>query len=163
MSLETGFIRVAVSGDTVDGRKIDPAQLEAMAANYDTDFYIASIWVEHLRSLSPDGAFRSMGTVTALRAEKINAGKLKGQVGLFAKLNPNAELVAMVRNGQKLFTSIEINPDMPKVNGAYLMGLAVTDSPASLGTSILKFNARNPQFIYSLASQEPLSLTAEYC
>src|SRR5471032_1058536 len=45
---------------------------------------------------------------------------------------------------QKIYTSIEINPKFADTKQAYLIGLAVTDSPASLGTEILSFAAQNP-------------------
>lgn len=45
---------------------------------------------------------------------------------------------------QKIYTSIEVDPNFAKTGEAYLTGLAVTDSPASLGTEVLKFAAGNP-------------------
>src|SRR5262249_53208173 len=46
---------------------------------------------------------------------------------------------------QKVFTSIEVSPEFADSGKAYLFGLAVTDSPASLGTSMLAFSAQHPE------------------
>ena len=54
------------------------------------------------------------------------------------------DLVAMTKSKQKIFTSIEVNPKFADTGEAYLTGLGVTDSPASLGTEVLAFAAKNP-------------------
>ncbi|HFL6942743.1 TPA: GPO family capsid scaffolding protein, partial [Stenotrophomonas maltophilia] len=64
---------------------------------------------------------------------------------LFAQVEPTDDLVDMVNvRKQKVFTSIEISPEFADSGKAYLFGLAVTDSPASLGTSMLAFSAQHP-------------------
>jgi len=62
---------------------------------------------------------------------------------LFAKITPNQYLMDANKDGQKLFTSIEPNPDYKGEGRCYLEGLAVTDSPASTGTTQLKFSRGN--------------------
>ncbi|WP_248696658.1 GPO family capsid scaffolding protein, partial [Providencia rustigianii] len=47
----------------------------------------------------------------------------------------------MNKKRQKVYTSVEINPNFSDMGSAYLVGLAVTDNPASLGTSMLEFSA----------------------
>ncbi|EDP59452.1 phage capsid scaffolding protein [Vibrio sp. AND4] len=64
---------------------------------------------------------------------------------MFAKLEPNQYLLEANRLGQKLFTSIEPNPDYKGQGKCYLMGLAVTDSPASSGVSLLQFSRQEGQ------------------
>lgn len=51
----------------------------------------------------------------------------------------------MTKAKQKIYTSIEVNPSFADTGEAYMTGLAVTDSPASLGTEVLNFAAQNPQ------------------
>ena len=85
----------------------------------------------------PDGPFKAYGDVTALKTEKDDDGKL----GLFAEIDPTDELKAIVEKRQKIYTSMEVDLDFADSGEAYLVGLAVTDSPASLGTSMLKFSA----------------------
>uniref|UniRef100_UPI000361A7D7 capsid scaffolding protein n=1 Tax=Uliginosibacterium gangwonense TaxID=392736 RepID=UPI000361A7D7 len=43
---------------------------------------------------------------------------------------------------QKVYTSCEINTNFAETGEAYLVGLAVTDNPASLGTEMLQFSAQ---------------------
>lgn len=51
----------------------------------------------------------------------------------------------MVRAGQKVYTSMEIRPNFSNTGKCYLIGLAVTDDPASLGTEYLEFCSRAVQ------------------
>jgi len=142
-STKSKFFRVAVEGATTDGRVIDRAFIEQMAANFDPQVYGARIWVEHLRSTWADGAFKAYGDVTAVKAEEVAIGGAR-KLALFAQISPTPELVAMNKARQKIYTSIEINPKFADTGEAYLVGLAVTDSPASLGTEVLSFAAQHP-------------------
>lgn len=142
--LRSKFFRVALEGATTDGRVIERQHITDMAASYDPQLYGARIWVEHLRSLMPDGPFKAFGDVLAVKAEEVEVGGVK-KLALFAQIEPTDALVAMVNNDkQKLYTSIEIAPKFADTGKAYLQGLAVTDTPASLGTEMLAFAAQNP-------------------
>ncbi len=115
-----------------------------MAANFDPQKYGARIWMEHIRSTVADSPFQAYGDVTALKAEEITLdGKKK--LALFAQIEPLPALVAMNKARQKIYTSVEINPKFGDSGQAYLMGLGVTDSPASLGTEMLTFSAQHPE------------------
>jgi len=133
--LVSKFTRVALEGDTIDGRKISRQQIEQMGRNYDPKTYAARINLEHFRGIFPDGAFPALGDVVAAKSEAAD-----GKLGLYARLAPLPELVKMNQAGQKLHTSIEMLPDFAGTGEAYLVGLAVTDSPASLGTEPLSFS-----------------------
>ena len=137
----TKFFRVAVSGATVDGREITVDQITQMAESYSQDTYGSRVWLEHLKSYSPDSMFRAYGDIVAAKAEKIKDGAHKGKTGLFVQIKPLPELIELNQKGQKVYTSIEVHPEHPTTKGAYLMGLAVTDTPASTGTEILKFTS----------------------
>jgi hypothetical protein len=115
--------------------------LEQAAKNYDPDVYGARIWIEHLRSIYPDGGFKAVGDVVATLTTTIEKGMLKGKTALLAALKPTPELCAMNAASQKVYTSMEIDEDFGDSGEAYLTGLAVTDSPASLGTSRLSFSS----------------------
>lgn len=142
--LRSKFFRVAVEGATSDGRTIERQHIEQMAASYDPQVYGARIWVEHLRSLLPDSPFRAYGDVLAVKTEEVDIGG-QTKLALLASIAPTADLVNMVNVlKQKLFTSIEIAPNFAETGKAYLQGLAVTDSPASLGTEMLAFAAQHP-------------------
>lgn len=138
------FFRVAVAGTTTDGRKIEAEWIQQMAATYNRATYGARVWVEHMRSLLPESPFRAYGDVLAMKAEEVEVNGEK-RWALFAQIQPTDDLVNMVNNQkQKLYTSIEVQPDFAGTGKAYCIGLAVTDSPASLGTDMLAFAAENP-------------------
>lgn len=141
---ESKFFRVAVEGATTDGREITRDWLRQMAATYNRDKYGARIFVEHIRGLAPDGPFRAMGDVTQVKAEEIADGELKGKLALFVKIDPTPEMVHLIKSRQKIYTSIEVDPQFSDTKLAYLTGLGVTDSPASLGTEVLAFAAQHP-------------------
>lgn len=129
--------RVATEGATTDGRVIERVWIEQMAAAYDPKKYGARVNLEHLKGFTPDSPFKRYGDVLALTAEPVEEGKL----ALFAVIDPTEDLIAMTKKRQKIYTSIEVNPDFADTGGAYLVGLAVTDDPASLGTEMLVFSA----------------------
>lgn len=134
------FFRIAVEGDTTDGRVIERGWLEQIAKNFNREKFGARIWLEHLRSLLPDSPFKAYGDVLAVKAEEVDIDGTK-KLGLFAQIDATPELVAMNKARQKIYTSCEIDPNFAKSGQAYLVGLAVTDSPASLGTEMLQFAA----------------------
>lgn len=135
------WFRVAVEGATTDGRKIQRSWIEQMAKNYSPDVYGARINLEHIKGYSPDSQFKRYGDVLALRSEEIKNGPLSGKLGLFAQIEPTDDLIQMNKSKQKVYTSIEVNLEFADTGEAYLVGLAVTDDPASLGTEFLEFSA----------------------
>lgn len=132
------WFRVATEGATTDGRAIQRSWIEQAAKNFNRAKYGARVWVEHMRSLLPEGPFAAHGDVLAVKAETVEDGKL----ALFAQIEPLDNLLAMNKKGQKLYTSVEIDPNFADTGEAYLVGLAVTDTPASLGTELLTFAAQ---------------------
>ncbi|WP_417777072.1 GPO family capsid scaffolding protein [Stutzerimonas xanthomarina] len=136
------WFRIGVEGATTDGRKIERTWLEEMAASYNRDTYGARINVEHIKGLSPDSQFGAYGDVLALKVEEVDVGGEK-KLALFAQIQPNDALQALNKKGQKIYTSMEIQPKFSDTGKAYLVGLAVTDSPASLGTEALEFSAQH--------------------
>lgn len=141
MATKAKRFRIAVEGATTDGRVISRNWISQMAKSYDPEMYGARINMEHIRGYSADSAFRRFGDVTAVEAEEIADGPLKGKLALYGHIDPTDELVAMTRARQKIYTSVEVNPEFADTGEAYLVGLAVTDDPASLGTEILSFSA----------------------
>ena len=137
------FFRVALEGATTDGRNIERNWIVQMAKNFDPKKYGARVWMEHIRGVLPDGPFKAYGDVVALKAEEVEIDGIK-KMALFAQIEPTPELVAMTKAKQKIYTSVEVNPKFADSGEAYLVGLGVTDSPASLGTEVLSFASQNP-------------------
>lgn len=137
------WFRIGVEGDTCDGRKINADDIQQMADTFDPRVYGCRINLEHIKGLYPDGDFKRLGDVVELKAEKIDDDSiLNGKLALFAKMAPLDDLIAMVKAGQKIYTSMEIRQNFAETGKSYLRGLAVTDDPASLGTEMLEFSAR---------------------
>lgn len=147
-SLVSYWKRVATSGPTVDGREILPQELRDIAETYKPSRYTAVIWCDHERWPG------SHGTVFAVRLIEDAEDLEPGQIALEAQLKPNDRLLCLNDQGQKLFSSIEITPNFAGSGKAYLTGLAVTDSPASLGTQELYFSNKTSRSAYYAASQE---------
>lgn len=141
---------VATEGATVDGRTITAAWIKDMAETYSHDSTTALIWPEHYKGDTPWGPYdgKNWGVVEELKAEK-RSGKLR----LFARLTPNHYLLSANKDGQKLFTSIEPDLDYCGTGRCYLRGLAVTDKPASTGTSRLQFSDSNGKDVVLEVSQ----------
>lgn len=134
------FFRVALEGATTDGRNIERDQIIQMARNFNPEKYGARIWLEHIRGVLPDSPFQAYGDVTALKSEEVEIDGVK-KMALFAQVEPTPELIEMNRKKQKIYTSIELAPRFADTGEAYLVGLGITDSPASLGTEMLCFAA----------------------
>lgn len=137
------FFRVALEGASTDGRTIAREWITQMAKNFDPKKYGARVWLEHLRGLMPDGPFKAYGDVVALKAEEVEIDGVK-KMALYAQVDPTDDLVKLSKARQKIYTSIEINQKFADTGEAYLVGLGITDSPASLGTEVLAFAAQNP-------------------
>ncbi|MBZ5876021.1 GPO family capsid scaffolding protein [Chromohalobacter israelensis] len=131
--------RVATEGATTDGRTITREWIEQMAKNYDPKKYGARVWMEHVRGMFADGPFPALGDVTALEAKEVEVDGVT-KLALFADIDPTDRLKEINQQRQKVYTSIEVDPDFAGTGEAYLEGLGVTDSPASLGTEMLKFS-----------------------
>ncbi|HDS0959736.1 TPA: GPO family capsid scaffolding protein [Pseudomonas putida] len=140
--LRSKWFRVAVEGGTTDGRTIERAWIEQMAAQYSPNTYGARINCEHIKWAWPGGEFGAYGDVLACKAEQVEIAGEK-RLALFAQLQPNEALLALNAKNQKIYTSVEIDPKFAKTGQAYLVGLAITDTPASLGTEALQFSAQH--------------------
>ncbi|HWJ69114.1 MAG TPA: GPO family capsid scaffolding protein [Sphingobium sp.] len=155
------FFRVAVEGATVDGRVIQRDWLEQMAASYDPATYTARINCEHIAGYSPDRPFNAYGSVLSLRTELVEltiGGEKKMLLALYAEIEANDQLLEINKAGQKLFTSCEIHTDFAGGGKAYLVGLALTDQPASLGTEVLKFAAMARSNLFTVAHETKIDL-----
>lgn len=154
------WFRVAVEGATTDGRQIQRDWIEQMADQYNPETYGARVNVEHIKSYMPRGDFGAYGDVLALKAEEVEVNGSK-KLALFAQIEPTAELIALNKEKQKIYTSIEVRPEFADTGKAYLMGIAVTDSPASLGTEALQFSAQHGTLANRKQHEDNLFTAAE--
>ena len=151
------WTRIAVEGATTDGRNIERSWIEDMASTYSPNTDGARINCEHIKGYWPGGEFGAYGDVLALKAEEVEIAGVK-KLALFGQLEPNAALLALNKAGQKVYTSIEVQPKFADSGKAYLVGLAATDDPASLGTEMLTFSASAAHNPLANRKQNPANL-----
>lgn len=154
------WFRVAVEGSTTDGRQIERSWIEQMAAQYSPNTYGARVNCEHIKWAWPGGEFGSYGDVIALKAEEAEIGG-DNKLCLYAQIEPNEALLTLNKDRQKVYTSIEVQPKFADTGKAYLVGLAITDSPASLGTEALAFSAKNGMLAARKSHEDNLFTAAE--
>jgi Phage capsid scaffolding protein (GPO) serine peptidase len=170
---KTRFFRVAVEGATAtDGRTITREMIDQAAAAYNTATYTARINCEHIRGFSPEPPFNAYGSVAAVKAEDHEIqidGQNETRRALYAQLDANDQMVATIKADQKIFTSCEFQPNFAKTGKFGLVGLAITDNPASLGTEALSFSAFKPMWdarksdpsnLFSAAEENSFALEA---
>lgn len=154
------WFRVAVEGATTDDREIQRNWIEEIAEQYDPNTYGARVNCEHIKSVMPDSMFGAYGDVLAVKAKEVEiAGKTK--LALFAKIKPTRELIELNKRSQKIYTSMEVEPNFADTGMAYLTGLGVTDNPASLGVEALAFSAKNGALNSRKTSETALFSAAE--
>ncbi len=130
--LKTDWVRIGRSGDTIDGRTIEPEWLTEAAENYDKNYFSAPVWPGHQ-------TWYRLGTVEDLKAEAND----EGGVDLYAIISPNQYYRDANEQGQRLHTSMELRPNFQNKGVWYLKGLAATDEPASVATQEIKFSEEN--------------------
>lgn len=141
--LLTQFLTVATAGPTIDGRTIEEQDLIDITETYDPSEYTALIDWEHFKSMN------YLGSVEAVQLGKDG----KGRVTLEAQLAPTEYAIRMNKSGDAQFTSIEIQPNYANTGKTALTGLALTNSPASLGTNRLQFSDKDKAEKYSKSHQ----------
>lgn len=143
----TKFFLLATAGSTVDGRTIDDKMLDEMASSYNPKTYGARLNIEHIRGISGDKPFRSYGDVAEVKVGEVDVdfnGKLEKRKAFYGAFDILDDAEQLNAAGQKVYPSIEIEPNFGGKGHAYLMGVALTDSPASIATERLQFNVTRP-------------------
>lgn len=138
-------ICILTAGPTIDGRHVEQSTIDEIAETYDPERYTARINRDHWQW------GEKLGSVLSVEA--------RGNK-LFAVLKPNSLLLKTVEEGQLLHTSCEFLNDFAKTGKAYLTGLAMTDEPASLGTTQVHLSSKKTgsQDTESVSSGETYSL-----
>jgi hypothetical protein len=132
-----------------------------LANSFNPKTYGARIWLEHIRGVVPESIFKAYGDVIALRSEEVETDNGR-KMALFAQISPTTDLIEMTKARQKIYTSLEINPKFADTGLPYLVGLGITDSPASLGTDILSFaSTRGDASPFATRKHNPDNLYSE--
>lgn len=141
---KTDFFRIAVEGETAtDGRTITREMILESVGNFSVDTPVR-INMEHIRGFSADPPFCAYGDVLAVKAENYTVkidGKDEQRLAMYGQIDPTPALVKLNKDRQKVYSSCEFQPNFGGTGKYGLVGLAVTDSPASLGVERLKFSA----------------------
>ncbi|MFS1476651.1 GPO family capsid scaffolding protein [Vibrio lentus] len=123
---QSELICILQAGATIDGRVIEQKIIDEIAETYNPEVYTARINADHYPWSNKYGSVLSVE---------------KKEDKLFAVLKPNSMLLRMAEQGQLLHTSCEFYEKFADTGKAYLTGLALTDEPASLGTTQIQLSA----------------------
>lgn len=162
--MKTKPFLLATAGSTVDGRTIDDKLLLEMASSYDPKTYGARLNIEHVRGVTGDKPFRAYGDVAELSTAEVTVnfnGKPEKRLGLYGVFEVNDDAVALNKADQKVYPSIEIEENFAGKGFAYLMGCALTDSPAAIATERLQFNRQTPGRLHLSRDESALIELAE--
>lgn len=160
--------RVAREGQTVDGRSLSQQQIIDMSETYDPVEYTARINCEHMSGrwsgLNSNYDVGALGDIIKVdhQMETFKQNGVDVQLMcLYATLSVLPDLVEANKQGKKIFTSIEFYPKFADTDRAYLVGLAVTDQPASRGIEPLKFNRNADALCTDPNDQELILMTKD--
>lgn len=160
--------RVAREGQTVDGRSLSQQQIIDMSETYDPIEYTARINCEHMSGrwsgLNSNYDVGALGDIIKVdhQMETFKQNGVDVQLMcLYATLSVLPDLVEANKQGKKIFTSIEFYPKFADTDRAYLVGLAVTDQPASRGIEPLKFNRNADALCTDPNDQELILMTKD--
>lgn len=146
--MKSRFFRCFVAGSTIsDGRTITPEMIDQIVETFNAETYTPRINVEHMKGYSPEPPFNGYGSVIAVRAQDDEitvAGKTEKRRALYAQVDGNPQLVKLARTDQKPFPSVELTPSYAGLDKVGMIGLAFTDSPASIATQRLQFARHAP-------------------
>lgn len=143
-------ICILQAGTTVDGRVIEQHIIDEIAQSYNPETYTARINEEHY-----DWSIK-YGSVLSVE---------KREDKLFAVVKPNSYLLRAIEQGQLLHTSCEFIEKFSDTGKAYLTGLALTDKPASLGTTQIHLSSKDDGKVHVVSNftlkPEQFSLESE--
>ncbi|MFA6125089.1 MAG: GPO family capsid scaffolding protein [Sphingomonas sp.] len=164
MGTKSKFFRAFVAGNTIsDGRVITDEMIDQVVSTFNIDTYSPRINIEHLSGFSPEPPFNGYGDVVAVKAQVDDFtidGKVEKRKALYCQVDANDQLVTLVSKDQKPFPSVELTPSYAGTDKIGLIGLAFTDTPASIGTQRLQFSRTAPGTVFA-ASPDPVALEFE--
>lgn len=147
------LFRVFVEGNTIsDGRQITPEMIDSCVETFNSENYSPRINVEHVSGFSPEPPFNGYGDAIALEArdDKFTiGGKTETRRALYAQVEANDQLVELAGKDQKPFPSVELTDSYAGTGKIGMVGLAFTDTAASIGTQRLQFSRSAPGTVFT--------------
>jgi hypothetical protein len=148
MGTKSKFFRAFVEGQTISDKRVVTAEMiDQIVETHNVETYSPRINVEHLKGYSPEPPFNGYGDVFAVRAQTDTitiGGKPEQRRALYMQVDANDQLVALGKANQKPYPSVELTDDYAGTGKVGLIGLAFTDSPASIATQSLQFSRTAP-------------------
>ncbi len=164
MGTKSKFFRAFVSGATIsDGRVITDEMIDEVFSTFNAETYSPRINIEHLSGYSPEPPFNGYGDVVAVKVQDDEftiGGKVEKRKALYCQVDANDQLVALANADQKPYPSVELTPSYAGTDKIGLIGLAFTDTPASIGTQRLQFSRTAPGTVFA-ASPDAVTLEFE--
>lgn len=157
MGTKSKLFRAFVEGETIyDGRKITAEMIDQSVETFAPATYTPRVNIEHIAGFSPEPPFNGYGDVIAMEARTDDftiAGKTEKRRALYVQVDGNDQLVALAAKDQKPFPSVELTPNYAGTGKFGIVGLAFTDTPASIGTERLKFSHRAPGTVFASSAE----------
>ncbi|MES3107417.1 GPO family capsid scaffolding protein [Sphingomonas aurantiaca] len=164
MGTKSKFFRAFVAGATIsDGRVITDEMIDQVVATFSAENYSPRINIEHVSGYSPEPPFNGYGDVIAVKSQTDSFtidGKTEDRKALYLQVDANDQLVALGKADQKPYPSVELTPNYAGTDKIGLIGLAFTDTPASIGTQRLQFSRTAPGTVFA-ASPDAVALEFE--
>jgi hypothetical protein len=164
MGTKSKFFRAFVAGATIsDGRVITDEMIDQVVTTFNAETYSPRINIEHVAGYSPQPPFNGYGDVVAVKAQTDSFmidGKAEDRKALYLQVDANDQLVTLGKADQKPFPSVELTPNYAGTDKIGLIGLAFTDTPASIGTQRLQFSRTAPGTVFA-ASPDAVALEFE--
>ncbi|MDR6144939.1 hypothetical protein QE363_000732 [Sphingomonas sp. SORGH_AS870] len=165
MGKKSNFFRAFVAGQTIsDGRVVTPEMIDQIVETFNLDTYTPRINVEHIAGYSPEPPFNGYGDVIAVKKqldEFTIAGNSEKRAALYLQVDGNDQLFALSKRDQKPFPSVELTPNYAGTDKVGLIGLAFTDTPASIGTQRLSFSRVNGTMLSTATDRAEIAFTEE--
>jgi len=157
--------RAFVEGSTIsDGREITADMIDEIVETFNAETYTPRVNVEHIAGFSPLPPFNGYGDVVDVSAQDDDitvAGKTEKRRSLYVVVDGNDQLMALKKADQKPFPSVEITPDYAGSGKVGLVGLAFTDTPASIATQRALFSRANVTGVLIASGGDAVTLDFE--
>ncbi len=165
MGTKSKFFRAFVEGQTIsDGREVTAEMIDNVVATFHVETYAPQCNLEHISGYSPLPPFNNHGTVIAVKSQIddiVIAGNTEKRKALYVQVEASDDLVDLAKREQKPFPSVELTPNYAGTGKDGLIGLAFTDTPASIATQRLNFSRVNGNLVFTSNERAALAFDAK--